>query len=217
MAQSCCEKKACELTHLRSKQASVLKAVLAINLAMFLVEFASGVFARSTALMADSLDMLGDATVYGFSLYVLHRSEKWKATAALLKGVIIIAFGISVLVEASSKLLSDLLPNAAAIGGIGVMALAANGVCLLLLTRFRDYDINMRSTWVCSRNDIVSNVGVILGGIAVGLSGSKWPDVIVGLAIALLFLRSAWPILTEAIAILRKKPESVAQDLRVVS
>jgi cation diffusion facilitator family transporter len=194
----CCENKGTELALLRGKQAHVLKIVLAINLVMFFVEFSSGLMAQSTALMADSLDMLGDAIVYGFSLYVLHKSHKLRATAALLKGLIIVIFGLSVLVEATFKIFGSAVPVSQTMGLIGALALVANASCLFLLYRHRDDDINMRSTWTCSRNDIISNVGVLAAAVLVALTNSKWPDVVVGFIIAILFLRSAWPILIES-------------------
>jgi len=201
--KACCDDKGRELASLREKQAHILKIVMAINIAMFVIEFSSGIFARSSALLADSLDMLGDAVVYGFSLYVLHKSETWRATAAFLKGLIITAFGLGVLVEALIKTLSDVVPVAGTMGIVGSLALFANTTCLLLLLRHRNDDLNMRSTWICSRNDIVANVGVLFAAIGVSVTGSKWPDVCVGLVIAAMFLRSAWPILTESISALK--------------
>lgn len=204
----CCENKTTELLQLKTKQGNVLKIVMVINLVMFGIEFTSGFLAQSTALMADSLDMLGDAIVYGFSLYVLHRTTKWRATAALLKGVIIVFFGIGVLAEAISKLGASTVPVSATMGLVGSLALAANICCLLLLYRHRDDDINLRSTWICSRNDIISNVGVLVAAGLVALMNSRWPDIIVGFIIAILFLRSAWSILVESIKELSRKPST---------
>lgn len=203
MGKSCCENKSSELVLLRQKQASVLKIVLALNLVMFFVEFGFGVFAKSAALKADSLDMLGDAIVYGFSLYVLHRSEKWRSGAALLKGVIIVGFAAFVLVDTTMKVFAETIPVFETMTAIGFLALAANSLCLYLLYTHRDDDINMKSTYICSRNDIISNAGVLVAALAVSLTQSKWPDVIVGYMIAALFFRSAWPILTESIAGIR--------------
>lgn len=204
MAKSCCENKTSELTILREKQAYVLKIVMVINFVMFIGEFSAGIWAHSTALMGDSLDMLGDAIVYAFSLYVLHRSEKTRATAALLKGFIIIIFGLWVCFAALSKSFSDAAPITETMGIVGFIALVANTVCLILLTRHKDDDINMKSTWICSRNDIISNVGVLFAAVLVTLTHSKWPDIITGFIIATLFLKSAWPILTESILEIKK-------------
>lgn len=200
---SCCDNKSCELETLRKNQSFILKWVLAINATMFLVEYSAGIIAHSTALLGDSLDMLGDALVYGFSLYVLSRSQKWLAVSALLKGLIMLAFGLFVLAEAGYKIINPVLPSAELIGSIGILALAANLLCLKLLWAHKSDDINMRSVWLCSRNDVISNSGVILASIAVWLLQSHWPDIIVGLAIALLFLRSAWHVLHEAFQQLR--------------
>jgi len=198
--KSCCEAKSTELDQLRTKQKNVLLIVLVINALMFFVEFYFGVLSKSTALLADSLDMLGDATVYAFSLYVINRSMKWKASAALLKGVIITIFGLYVLGEATYKALVDIVPVAKTMGIIGFVALAANSACLALLLKHRDDDINMKSTWICSRNDIIANVGVLLAALCVSLFDSKWPDIIIGLIIALIFLKSAFHILKESFA-----------------
>jgi Co/Zn/Cd efflux system component len=199
----CCSDKQCELTALRERQGATLRAVLAINMAMFLVESVAGLLAGSVALLADSLDMLGDALVYGLSLYVIARDTRWKAAAALLKGIIMAAFGVFVLAQAIHHMLVPVPPVAATIGGIGALALAANAVCLALLWRHRGDDINMRSVWLCSRNDIVANVSVLVAAAAVWMSHSAWPDILVGLGIAALFLRSALHVLTAAIEELR--------------
>lgn len=202
----CCSNKTEELLLLKAKQANILKIVMAINLLMFFVEFTFAWIANSTALMADSLDMLGDAIVYGFSLYVLHKSEKTRATAALLKGIIIVAFGISVLAQAGFNWSAAALPSYESMGWIGGLALLANTICFSLLYKHRDDDINMKSTWICSRNDIISNIGVLIAASLVGLTQSKWPDLLIGLMIAILFLRSAIPILIESVTQIRGKP-----------
>ncbi|ALP53732.1 cation transporter [Candidatus Tenderia electrophaga] len=196
---NCCEDKACELDALGKRQRHVLQIVLVINALMFFVESGAGLIARSTALLADSLDMLGDALVYGFSLWVITRDQRWRAIAALLKGLIMAAFGIVVLLEVLDKLFEPVLPIAPVIGTVGFIALAANSVCLVLLLRHRHDDINMRSTWLCSRNDIIANVSVLAAAGGVAVSGSMWPDVIVGLGIALLFLHSAIHVLKQSV------------------
>jgi cation diffusion facilitator family transporter len=196
--KSCCENKSSELVALREKQKNVLVIVLIINTLMFFIEFIFGYLSSSTALIADSLDMLGDATVYAFSLYVINKSIKWKATAALLKGIIITIFGLYVLAEAISKMMSDIVPIAETMGIVGVIALIANSSCLILLLKHRDDDINMKSTWICSRNDIIANTGVLAAALLVSLLNSKWPDVIVGMSIAFVFLKSSFSILRES-------------------
>lgn len=206
MGKSCCENKSSELESLRLKQGKVLLIVLAINLAMFFIEFAFGLIAKSSALTADSLDMLGDSIVYGFSLYVLHRNEKWRASAALMKGLIIVAFASFVLIDTTLKAVSDSLPAYETMGAVGILALVANLTCLLLLVRHRNDDINMKSTFICSRNDIISNTGVIIAALVVYATQSKWPDIVVGYIIATLFFRSAWPILSESWSQIKTKP-----------
>ena len=195
----CCSDKSCELAALRQRQSATLKAVLAINAVMFVVELTVGLLAGSLSLTADSLDMLGDALVYGFSLYVIDRGARHKAMAALFKGGIMAAFGLVVLGQAFYKLLMPQLPVAETIGAIGLLALAANGLCLALLWRHRADDINMSSVWLCSRNDIIANTAVLLAAAGVWLTHSGWPDVVVGLGIAALFLRSAMHVLRTAV------------------
>lgn len=211
MSANCCDSKSSELMKLREKQSRVLKIVLAINLTMFVLEFSMGLWAKSTALMGDSLDMFGDAVVYGFSLYVLHKSERTRATAAFLKGLIIVAFGLWVLYESLNKIITDVVPVAEAMGVVGVVAMVANVSFLYLLMKHKDDDINMKSTYVCSRNDIISNTGVIFAAGLVAFTNSKWPDLIVGLVIAALFLRSAFPILVESTEVIRRTNEGARQ------
>jgi cation diffusion facilitator family transporter len=196
--KSCCEAKSEALVALRGKQRRVLQTVLAINATMFVVELVAGLLTRSTSVLADSLDMFGDAVVYASSLYVLSQGARARARVATLKGAIMVLFGVGVLAEAVTKAISGRVPIAEGMGLVGGAALVANLVCLALLLRHRDDDINMRSTWICSRNDIIANVGVLAAAGAVALSGSRWPDVLVGAAIAGLFLWSAFGVLREA-------------------
>lgn len=176
----------------------VLWWVLGINATMFAVELVAGYLAGSVALQADSLDMLGDTLVYGFSLAVITRGPVWKGRAAMLKAVIMFAFAAVILGQVVLELVTQAIPTAHVVGITALLALAANLVCLALLYRHRGDDINMRSTWVCSRNDIVANVAVIASAFAVALSDSMWPDVVVSLAIITLFVRSAWGVASEA-------------------
>lgn len=199
----CCNDKACEIDALRSRQSSTLKIVLGINAVMFIVELTAGLLGNSISLVADSLDMLGDALVYGFSLYVVARSSTMKAKAALLKGIIMAAFGLFVLGQAVYRIVFPQLPVFEAIGAIGLLALAANSACFFLLWRHRADDINMSSVWLCSRNDIIANVSVLFAAVGVWLTHSGWPDIVIGLALAALFLRSALFVLREAIKELR--------------
>jgi len=194
----CCNDKACEIEALRSRQSATLKIVLGINAVMFLVELTAGIMAGSVSLLADSLDMLGDALVYGFTLYVVARGARMKAQAALLKGGIMAAFGLFVLGQADHRMFFPHVPVFEMIGAVGALALAANGLCLALLWRHRADDINMSSVWLCSRNDIIANVSVLFAAVGVWLTGSGWPDVVIGLALAALFLKSALYVLRSA-------------------
>jgi cation diffusion facilitator family transporter len=201
---ACCEAKEEDLRILRDKHKNVLTIVLATNAILFVVEAAAGVLAHSTALLADSLDMFGDAMVYGFSLYVLSRSAESKAMAAMLKGAIMAVFGIGVLLEAIHKMAAGILPVAETMGIIGILVLLGNGLCFLLLCRHRSDDLNMRSTWLCSRNDIIANLSVLLAAAAVKLFDSGWPDIVVGASIAAMFLKTAFTVLTESVDELRR-------------
>jgi Co/Zn/Cd efflux system component len=195
---SCCQNKGSELAQLRDRQGRVLKVVLLINAAMFLVEFISGWLARSTALLGDSLDMFGDASVYALTLYTLHRSARARAGANLAKGGVMLLFGGVVIVEALRKAWLGVIPAADWMGAIGLLALTANAICFALIYRHRSDDLNMRSSWLCSRNDLIANVSVLVAAGLVVLSGSFWPDVTVGVAIAALFVYSAWQVLSES-------------------
>lgn len=203
---NCCEDKGCEVAALREHHARVLWIVLGINAVMFLVEGATGILARSTSLLADALDMLGDALVYGFSLFVLARSARWQASAALIKGAFMLLFGLAVLGEAAHKGLHPVMPVAQTMGIVGGLALTANLVCFSLLYRHRGDNLNMSSTWLCSRNDLVANVGVLAAAAGSFLLVSRWPDIIVGGLIASLFLGSALGILRQSIRALRAPP-----------
>ena len=198
---NCCNDSACEIEKLRDRQYGTLKLVLFINLVMFFVEIIAGILANSTALLADSLDMLGDSIVYGFSLYVVAKSVKWKAISAILKGSIMAIFALFVLGEAIYKIFNPVVPAYEAIGLIGLLALLANGTCLLLLWKHKTEDINMKSVWICSRNDIIANLSVLIAALGVLLVNHQWPDIVVGVVIALLFMRSSYDVLREAIQI----------------
>jgi cation diffusion facilitator family transporter len=211
---ACCDAKAQELETLRGKHRKVLIVVLAINAVLFIVEAAAGLLAHSTALLADSLDMFGDALVYGFSLYVLWRSAESKAMAAMLKGTIMAVFGIGVLFEAIHKMVAGVVPVAETMAIIGILVLLGNGLCFLLLFRHRSDDLNMRSTWLCSRNDILANLSVLIAAAGVKVLDSSWPDILIGAAIAVLFLRTAFTVLHESFAELQKlksESETVAE------
>lgn len=196
----CCNDKACEIEALRARQSATLKIVLVLNAIMFGVELTAGLLASSVSLVADSLDMLGDALVYGFSLYVVARSARMKAVSALIKGGIMAAFGVFVLGQALYKIAVPQVPVFETIGVIGMLALLVNSACLALLWRHRADDVNMTSVWLCSRNDIVANVAVLIAAFGVWLTDSGWPDIVVGLGLGVLVLRSALFVLRSAAA-----------------
>lgn len=200
----CCSDKASELDALKSRQTSTLKTVFGINAGMFVVEFVAGLLSGSVSLVADSLDMLGDALVYGFSIFAVTRGQRAKALSALLKGIIMALFGLIVLGQVIYKIVVPHVPAFDVIGVIGLAALVANGICLLRLWRHRADDINMRSVWLCSRNDMIANTSVICAAAAVWVTGSAWPDLVVGAAIAALFIKSAVTVLAESARELRQ-------------
>lgn len=185
------------------RQRRVLRIVLGVNVTMFLVEFVAAGLAHSTALLADSVDMLGDAIVYGFSLYVVVRGPVWQARAALAKGLIMAAFGAGVLVEVATKIAAGAVPAARTMGAVGALALLANLACLGLLWARRADDVNMRSAWTCSLNDVVGNIGVLVAGAGVAFTGQAWPDVVIGLLIAAMFGASAARVIRNACRQLR--------------
>lgn len=196
---ACCD---CESTGKALAQSAaqrrILWIVLAINVAIFLGEFGAGFWADSTALQGDSLDSLGDALVYGLSLVVLGRSLRARAGAAMVKGGVQLAFAAVVLVEVVHKLIAGAEPLPAVMVIAASVALMANATCLLLLTRFRSDDINMRSVWLCSRNDVIGNVGVLLTTALIARTGWAWLDLVFGALLALLFVRTGIDVLTSA-------------------
>lgn len=179
-------------------QRAVLWSVLVINVAIFLGEFGVGWWADSTALQADSLDCLGDAWVYALSLVVLARSVRARAGAALVKGALQLLFGVGVLVEVVYSLMVGAEPLSKLMVIAATAALAGNGACLVLLTRYRGDDINMRSVWLCSRNDVLGNLGVIAAAGLIAATGWAWWDALVGAILTALFLRTGWAVLRTA-------------------
>ena len=184
----------------------ILVVVLLINAAMFTAEFSAGLVAGSTALLADSLDMLADAIIYAIGLFALGRASHWRVRAALTSGLFQLALGAGIAIEAAVKLSVDALPDTATMGLFGVLALVANSICFVLLTRFRDGDINLRATWICSRNDMIGNVGVLIAAGLVWWLGAAWPDIVIGLIIAAVVIHSATGIANEAYRLLRENP-----------
>ena len=181
----------------------VLWIVIAINAVMFVVEMSAGAAAGSKALQADALDFLGDTLTYGISLYVIGRSVRMRATAALMKGVSLAFMGVGVLGWTIYQTFVLGVPDAVMMSGVAFLAFAANVVSALLLLKFRDGDSNVRSVWLCSRNDAIGNLAVIAAAGVVVMTGSAWPDLIVAAAMAALFLQSSVKIIRQATTELR--------------
>jgi len=181
----------------------VLWIALAVNAAMFVVEVAAGMLARSLSLQADSLDFLGDAANYGISLFVLGLGARARASAALGKGVAMGTFGLWVIGAAAYRSIHGAMPEAAIMAPVGLAALAANVTVAFLLFRYRRGDSNMRSVWLCSRNDAIGNLAVIAAAGGVYATGSLWPDLAVGALIAGLSLAAAYTVVRLAATELR--------------
>ena len=181
----------------------VLWIALAINLAMFAVEIGAAIASRSNALQADALDFLGDAANYAVSLAVFGLVISWRARAALLKGSTMGAFGLWVIASAIVHLLAGTVPEARTMGIVSILAMTANGLVALMLYRFRTGDANMRSVWICARNDVLGNIAVLLAAVGVGVTGQRWPDAAVAVVMALLALAGAWSVNRQAVAELR--------------
>jgi len=196
---NCCEDKACEVEVLRERQSGTLRIVLAINVVLFLVGATAGFRQASNALVSDAADSLGDALVYALSLYVVGRNVRWKALSALSKGLIQLAFGLVAAAAVVYKLLHPSIPSATVVEAVGVFSLIGNLACAWLLLRHRYEDLNMHSVWLCSRNDVINNIGVVAAGVLVGMLNSQWPDLIVGALIAGLFLHTCYGVINRAL------------------
>ena len=204
----CCDDKVFEGMSDGYKRA--LLAVILINAVMFFVEFTAGLKSGSQALLADALDFAGDSATYTISLLVIGSSLRMRAVASLFKGASLGLIAAIILGTSLYRFLGDMVPAAETMGLIGFVALLANLTSLLILMRWRDGDSNVRSVWLCSRNDAIGNVGVIIAGIVVAITGAAWPDLLVAVLLATLFLRSAFAIVSQARAEL--KLEAVQND-----
>lgn len=192
----------CSDTHtvdaMRDRQRGTLLVVLCINAVMFLVVAGAALFANSSALLADSLDNLGDALTYGLSFLAVSSTAAVKARVALFKGCLILAAAIFVGLSVVYRLFEPGVPVFEVMGVFSLLGLAANSLCLFLLWRHRHEDVNMSSVWECSRNDIASNLAVLVAAGAVWLTGAAWPDLVVALALLLLLVRSALRVIMAA-------------------
>ena len=199
----CCEGESCAIGALRERQSGTLKLVLGINAVMFVVVAVFGLLSRSTALLADSLDNLGDALTYALSLYAVSRDERTKGWVAMFKAALILSAALFVIGQIAYKLLHPSVPVFEMMGGIGLLSLAANATCLAVLWKHRQEDVNMSSVWECSRNDIASNIAVLVAATGVWLFSAGWPDIVVGSLLAALFLRSALRVSRGALLAIR--------------
>lgn len=202
MGQQCCVSHHFDGTTRAYRQALV--AVIVINAAMFMVELLGGAWSGSQALQADALDFLGDALTYGLSLWAIARAAQTRARAALLKGVSLALMGAWVLGSTIWQVWILGVPSAGIMGAIGLMALLANLASVLILWRYRDGDANVRSVWLCSRNDAIGNVAVIGAAALVAWTAAPWPDLVVAGLMAGLFLRSSFSIIRQAMGELRQ-------------
>jgi len=194
----------------------VLWSVLAINVAMFGVEIGAGLAAGSAALQADAVDFLGDAGNYAISLFVVGMALRYRAAAALAKGATMALFGFWVLGVAAWHALNGTLPHAFTMGGVGLAALVANAASFWLLWRHRTGDANMRSAWICTRNDVLGNLAVLLAAAGVFGTGTGWPDVVVAAVMAGLALQGAAMVIRQARSELRSNGHTIADTLRIL-
>lgn len=188
-----------------------LWVVIALNAFMFFVEIAAGFLAGSQALQADALDFLGDALTYGISLAVIGAPILVRSNAALAKGVSLLLMGLWVFGSTLYHVFAAGLPVAGIMGVVGFMALAANLLSVLLLVQYKDGDANVRSVWLCSRNDAIGNVAVLLAALGVWGSTAAWPDLLVAGIMACLFLSSSLQIITQSLAERRQELEQAQQ------
>ncbi|MEX0617525.1 MAG: cation transporter [Pseudohongiellaceae bacterium] len=205
MSETCCDVKTVDQLVISGRR-KTLYVVLGINALMFAVELAAGIWADSRALIADSADNLGDSLVYAMSLFVIARSLRWRAGAAVVKGLIQLVFGLGLVLTIVASLLGEPQPIGLAMMAVAGLALVGNVICLVLLTKHRGEDINMRSVWLCSRNDVIGNIGVILSGGLVMLLDSFWPDIVVASLVAAVFLHTAYDVLRDALRAWRQQP-----------
>src|SRR3954462_14049773 len=185
---------------------------LAVNAGMFLAEIVAGVAAGSASLQADALDFLSDAANYAISLGVAGMALTWRARAALLKGASLGLLGLWVLASTAWHAYAGTLPQAEVMGVVGMLALLANAGVAIMLYRYRGGDANMRSVWICSRNDAIGNVAVILAAAGVFGTGTGWPDFIVAAIMAVLGISGGWQIVKQAAGELRDIPAPVPAE-----
>ncbi len=188
----------CEIEIKNKAQSRVLMTLLVINISMFFIEITLGIMSDSTALIADSLDMLSDAAVYGIALYAVGRAARLKVGAAHLSGIFQIILGALVLADIVRRILFGSEPEPYFMVIVGGAALVANIICLLLISKHKEDEVHMRASWIFSKNDVIANVGIIASGVLVYLFDARYPDVIVGLMIAVLVIHGGLDIMRDA-------------------
>jgi len=190
----------------------VLWLALWINALMFVVEGAAGLQAGSVALLADAIDFFGDAANYGVSLFVLGMALRWRARAALLKGLCMLGFGVFVLGRAGWVLAAGDTPEPLIMGLVGALALVANVAVAVMLYAWREGDANMRSVWLCSRNDAIGNLAVMVAALGVAGTSAAWPDLAVAGLMALLAISAGWSVVRQAWAEMRQAAAAPGVD-----
>jgi len=195
---ACCDHDIHEEELKVSKFRTILRIVFIINLVMFIVEFATAFFANSVSLQADALDFLADSMTYGITLLVLGSSLRMRASVAMLKGISMGVLGMWIFARTYTNASEAIVPPAGVMGTVGIVALIANAVSALLLYKFRSGDSNMRSIWLCSRNDAIGNIAIIIAASGVFAMNSGWPDFIVAILIATLSTVASFQIMRQA-------------------
>ncbi|WP_111734434.1 cation transporter [Roseovarius amoyensis] len=205
----CCSEDTCSSSAIATgRYRTILWIVLAINAGMFLIEIVAGLAAGSASLQADALDFFADAANYGISLFVLGLGIRWRARAALVKGGSMGLFALWVIGSVIWHMLHGTVPGWTTMGVVGMAALVANTICLVLLYAWRDGDANMRSVWICSRNDVIANMAVLAAALGVFGTGTGWPDIIVAAVMAILAIQGALTVVRQALFELREDRRS---------
>lgn len=198
----------CKIEIKNKKIISTLWIVLLINFVVFFVQFLAASIAHSSSLLADSIDMMGDALAYAVSIYVFNKGEKWEAGASLCKGIIIFILACIILFHVTKQVvIAETIPASNLMLIFSLIGLCANCICLWLLNTYQNNNLNMKSVWICSRNDIIVNLSVILTAGLVFYFQSKWPDIIVGLVLTIILFKSAIHIIRLSISTLKNDPQ----------
>lgn len=188
----------CQIEIKNKEESRVLILLLAINVFMFFVEITTGIISESTALIADSLDMFADAAIYGIAWYAVGKSPLIKINAAHLSGIFQIGLGVIVILDVVRRTIHGSEPESLLMIIIGSVALVANVICLRLIEKHKAGEVHMRASWIFSKNDVIANLGIILGGVLVYLLDSRFPDLIIGMVIALVVIRGGIHIVKDA-------------------